>query len=97
MTDFIMFFVVSGVAMIVLKCRDVESEEKYEFMIDNLKSEDYVDEPTAHEKKCCSICLTDLDTERVLRLPCEHFFHKDCLVNWLKRSTVCPLCRTDIE
>ena len=65
-------------------------------MIYNLKSEEYVDEPHAAEKKCCSICLADLDTERVLKLPCEHIFHKECLMGWLKRSTVCPLCRTDI-
>lgn len=29
-------------------------------MIDNLKSEDYVDEPNSQEKKTCAICLTDL-------------------------------------
>lgn len=66
-------------------------------MIDNLKSEDFVDEPNVQEKKACAICLTDLDCERVLKVPCEHIFHKECLVNWLKRSTICPLCRTDIE
>ena len=49
------------------------------------------------EKKTCAICLTDLDLERVLKVPCDHIFHKECLVGWLKRSTYCPLCRTDIE
>lgn len=97
MLDFVMFFFVSGIAIIVLKCRDVDSEVRYEFMIENLKSEDFVDEPNCGEKKSCAICLTDLESERVLKLPCEHVFHKECLVGWLKRSTVCPLCRTDIE
>lgn len=60
MTDFIMFFIVSAIALIVMKCKKMEEENKYEFMIDNLKSEDFVDEPNVHEKKSCAICLTDL-------------------------------------
>lgn len=60
MTDFLMFFIVSAIAMIVIKCRTVEEEQRYEFIIDNLKSEDWVDDPNSSEKRCCSICLTDL-------------------------------------
>ena len=39
-------------------------------MVDNLKSEDWVDEPNAVDKKTCSICLTDLELERVFKVPC---------------------------
>ncbi len=83
--------------MLILRFREADTEERYEFMIENLKSEDFVDEPNVVEKKGCAICLTDLESERVIKLPCEHFFHKECLVNWLRRSTVCPMCRNDIE
>lgn len=31
-------------------------------MIEKLKSEDFVDDPHAAEKKPCSICLADLDS-----------------------------------
>ncbi|KAL0418558.1 UNVERIFIED_CONTAM: E3 ubiquitin-protein ligase [Sesamum radiatum] len=46
----------------------------------------------------CSICMEDFEINpgsslTVNELPCEHYFHKDCIVEWLKRSNTCPLCR----
>ncbi|KAK4267868.1 hypothetical protein QN277_024594 [Acacia crassicarpa] len=44
----------------------------------------------------CSICLEAFDNqdgEDVLALPCDHFFHNNCIVGWLKTSHTCPLCR----
>ncbi|KAI3461048.1 hypothetical protein Pfo_017711 [Paulownia fortunei] len=46
----------------------------------------------------CSICMEDFEINSdtsvtVNELPCEHYFHKDCIVEWLQRSNTCPLCR----
>ncbi|KAL3620452.1 hypothetical protein CASFOL_035364 [Castilleja foliolosa] len=46
----------------------------------------------------CSICMEDFEIKSdtaltVNELPCEHYFHKDCIVKWLQRSNTCPLCR----
>ena len=26
----------------------------------------------------------------------EHFFHKDCIKEWIKKSEYCPLCKFDL-
>ncbi|KAG8367923.1 hypothetical protein BUALT_Bualt16G0123200 [Buddleja alternifolia] len=42
----------------------------------------------------CSICMEDFKTNYpFVTMPCEHYFHKDCIVEWLQRRNTCPLCR----
>ncbi|XP_015162730.1 E3 ubiquitin-protein ligase RING1-like [Solanum tuberosum] len=42
----------------------------------------------------CSVCLDELGEETdVLRLPCSHMFHAECITKWLQNSHYCPLCR----
>ncbi|XP_057776702.1 E3 ubiquitin-protein ligase RING1-like [Salvia miltiorrhiza] len=46
----------------------------------------------------CPICIEDFEVNSdtsgaVNELPCKHYFHKDCIVQWLQRSSTCPLCR----
>lgn len=42
----------------------------------------------------CSICMGTVEFgNEVLQLQCEHWFHSDCIVTWLKRSQTCPFCR----
>mmetsp|Transcript_1043 Transcript_1043/g.2688 ORF Transcript_1043/g.2688 Transcript_1043/m.2688 type:complete len:403 (+) Transcript_1043:123-1331(+) len=45
--------------------------------------------------KECSICLDNFDDEdSVVRLPCGHLFHTDCVVGWLRQTMTCPVrCR----
>jgi E3 ubiquitin-protein ligase RNF115/126 len=45
----------------------------------------------------CSICMenVELDSE-VTSLPCNHWFHQDCVVAWLKEHDTCPHCRKPI-
>ncbi|RVW35537.1 Polynucleotide 5'-hydroxyl-kinase NOL9 [Vitis vinifera] len=42
----------------------------------------------------CIICLEEFATEsEVSRMPCSHIYHEDCIIEWLERSHMCPLCR----
>jgi hypothetical protein len=47
--------------------------------------------------ECC--CCVDVfsDDKEIVKTPCGHFFHKECLGDWLKLAKTCPLCRCDLE
>ncbi|XP_027351031.1 putative RING-H2 finger protein ATL21A [Abrus precatorius] len=44
---------------------------------------------------CCTICLSEYKTKDTIRcIPeCAHCFHADCIDEWLRMNTTCPLCR----
>lgn len=49
----------------------------------------------------CAICIDDFDDsvtgDQVLKLPCNHVFHTQCIVPWLtERQSKCPLCKFDV-
>ncbi|GAU30366.1 hypothetical protein TSUD_57770 [Trifolium subterraneum] len=55
--------------------------------------------PTDSEAMTCSICLVDFSVGlEVFRLlsPCLHIYHKDCILEWLDRSSTCPMCRRPV-
>ncbi|CAK9149568.1 unnamed protein product [Ilex paraguariensis] len=44
--------------------------------------------------KRCSICLEDFEPRQMVMLtPCNHMFHEDCIVPWVKSHGQCPVCR----
>ncbi|RLN51371.1 hypothetical protein BBJ29_000685 [Phytophthora kernoviae] len=45
----------------------------------------------------CPVCkdFFAVDDE-VHRLPCDHSFHPDCILPWLKQHNSCPLCRFEL-
>ena len=53
-------------------------------------------ERDSKEIKTCSICLDNITSRKDTRmLICAHTFHNTCVSEWLERSNVCPLCRTE--
>jgi len=50
-------------------------------------------------EKCvfCTVCQEEYKAqEKLVRLPCDHYYHKDCVVEWLNRHNACPMCRKAI-
>eukprot|EP01062_Namystynia_karyoxenos_P005232 TRINITY_DN11848_c0_g1_i2.p1 TRINITY_DN11848_c0_g1~~TRINITY_DN11848_c0_g1_i2.p1 ORF type:complete len:1698 (+),score=337.73 TRINITY_DN11848_c0_g1_i2:110-5095(+) len=45
----------------------------------------------------CSVCLTEyVSGDTLIRLPCHHAFHRECVADWLTESGGCPLCRQSV-
>ncbi|GJJ78848.1 hypothetical protein EMPS_11207 [Entomortierella parvispora] len=46
----------------------------------------------------CAICLCEYEDEEELRkMKCNHYFHKECVDEWLRIHRNCPLCKRDID
>ena len=49
------------------------------------------------KEKKCSICLVKYKKSDLIKeLPCNHIFHKNCILKWIEISNVCPICKYDI-
>ena len=50
------------------------------------------------EQKNCSICLEDFsEGDKIIYLPCFHYYHSVCIEKWTKSSNKCPLCNIEIK
>ncbi|KAL3528352.1 hypothetical protein ACH5RR_007674 [Cinchona calisaya] len=50
------------------------------------------------EVKECMICMEKIEVgAQVIGMPCTHFYHQNCILNWLKISNFCPLCHFQLS
>lgn len=48
-------------------------------------------------KELCTICQCETtEEEDVVITECKHFFHKDCIDEWVKFKAECPVCKTKL-
>jgi hypothetical protein len=46
----------------------------------------------------CRICLCEYECgDSVMRLPCMHIYHKQCITKWLANNKKCPQCMLPVE
>jgi len=46
----------------------------------------------------CPICSEDYHVaEKATRIPCGHFYHRDCIMPWLESKRTCPICRYELK
>jgi len=49
------------------------------------------------QRECC-FCLEEYDEHSaIIRTPCRHMMHRECLAKWLQTSHYCPICRGNLE
>ncbi|CAL8994502.1 unnamed protein product [Prunus brigantina] len=49
------------------------------------------------EGESCSVCMDEFEGgTNVACMPCSHVFHSECIVNWLRQSHYCPVCRFEV-
>jgi hypothetical protein len=53
-----------------------------------------IDEETKNHAGRCSVCLEDFEIgKQAVKMPCNHYFDKECVESWLNQHNTCPVCR----
>lgn len=62
----------------------------------NLKEEKYDQDIENNDQ--CIICLSNYKKDEVIirHIRCKNYYHKDCIMEWLKTKNICPLCNCEI-
>lgn len=70
-----------------------------EAVLSECRNEVYKAEGISNTTAECAICLEGLvANDDLLRLPCNHRFHSECVIPWIKsKHKCCPSCRDDIR
>lgn len=52
------------------------------------------EEEILKETPTCSVCIDKFEEEdeELIKMPCNHVFHKGCLIPWLEQHNSCPSC-----
>lgn len=50
-----------------------------------------------HNQNTCTICLVDfIEGDKIKLLPCQHIYHSNCIIEWLYKNSLCPLCKRNV-
>jgi len=81
-----------------LKAPKDECDVKTIMLLDQMRTEKYyAGMPVGDAGPECSMCMMDYEVDvDLLRLPCFHVFHDECIRPWLLQQGTCPICSTDI-
>ena len=55
-----------------------------------------IDDSKLDRVEACHICLEKYNLDNyIVIMPCNHFYHEQCLKEWLKKHNTCPICKKD--
>lgn len=55
---------------------------------------DFKTEPENTSHESCAICIDHYENDSTVAIleKCNHMYHEECISEWLKKSTACPMC-----
>ena len=57
----------------------------------------HISKYSSRKEDSCAICLQKFKgTDIIKEFCCKHIFHKKCLLKWLQKSNICPLCKYNL-
>lgn len=76
--------------------KDANMTKKRSHSAEHIPSILICEQDLVFQNECC-ICLEEFDpNESVYCIPCGHYFHVHCLMEWEQRRPTCPTCETSI-
>ena len=92
---------INGILALLLRPIVIKFYKKYKSHLLNnevLNSDYFIENPGFTDEDICCICLDNFsDTNNIKTLKCNHFFHSDCIYQWIQEKKICPLCKTNIN
>ena len=78
-----------------------QNDDLNQISIFNNLEEIVISDRTNYNDMVCSICFENLTDKHIIKLECNHLFHKECLESWYNSNSIdatksCPLCRDKI-
>ncbi|XP_074269552.1 E3 ubiquitin-protein ligase RING1-like [Silene latifolia] len=65
--------------------------------VEGLPTVDVTEEMLQSDSSHCAVCMDEFELgAQVKELPCNHVYHKDCIVPWLELHNSCPVCRYEL-
>ncbi|KAJ3679091.1 hypothetical protein LUZ60_017102 [Juncus effusus] len=66
-------------------------------VVKSLPSITLTEEDLNRDQSSCAVCKDEMVVkEKITKLPCNHLYHKDCILPWLKIRNTCPVCRYEL-
>jgi transcription elongation factor Elf1 len=88
--------VISDLQTQAMEDAEVKLQPTSQEIIDRLPRTRLETDENNPSQKDCTICL-EKNVGVIVKLPCEHEFHEECVVEWLKMQDTCPSCRMKVS
>ncbi|KAG7673122.1 hypothetical protein Ndes2526B_g05303 [Nannochloris sp. 'desiccata'] len=55
------------------------------------------EEEEEQQEEQCAVCRVEFEAEdKVKKLPCGHYYHPECVGQWLQQKKICPQCSREV-